>query len=405
MIVEDSPSKTEFAVVEKTKNLLFGFEAEFGVPRRMLPRYPRGDDLDEQDFYYKWAASRVREFTGKPVRYFSAYHARSKSSSDWYVEPDETLVVQKGDLGVEAVSPVFPFSDGLDVLDRFLAWMDDSGFYTNESMGLHANFSVPGRPPIDFLKIALFTDQDYVADLFKRKGNPHADIINIETWMRSRRIGNSQWIDRYSDAVFDQFFSELNNDPVKERVMAELQTLFRMRFSDKYQFFSIEKYNESGIVEFRIIGNEDYQTKRELIRKKLVLFAWLMALGTDETLYRKEYLRKLFRTIQRSRHNPNNPMPSDDPVMRPIARFVGNLRTATAFGKFRNDPDYADRVLERILENIARASAQGQPPTRREILSLRQFIRTSLLPHIDADDLQEIVDEVGDAVPVAELIA
>lgn len=405
MIVEDSPSKAEFAVVEKSKNLLFGFEAEFGVTKRMLPRYPRGDDLDEQDFYYKWAASRVKEFAGKPVRYFSAYHARTKSSSDWYVEPDETLVVPKGDLGVEAVSPVFSFADGLDVLDRFLSWMDDSGFYTNESMGLHANFSVPGRPPIDFLKIALFTDQDYVAELFKRKGNVHADTIDIETWMRSRRIRNSELANRYSDAVFDQFFAELNSDPVKERVMAELQTLFRMRFSDKYQFFSIEKYNKTGIVEFRIIGNDNYHMKWELIRKKLVLFAWLMAIGTDATLYRKEYLRKLFRTIQRSRHNPNNPMPSDDPEMRPVARFVNNLRTASAFGRFRADPDYADKVLERILENIARASAQGNPPTRREMLSLRRFIRTTLLPHIDTDDLQEIVDEVGDVVPVAELIS
>ena len=119
-------------------------------------------------------ADEFSRMIGKPINASQRYHGARREEGHYVVEPDGSLEPDDyDDAGLEFVSPPMPIDEMLSDFNKVVAWAKDKGCYTNDSTGLHINVSVPGfsLDKLDYVKLALFVGDDWVAQQFGRLGS------------------------------------------------------------------------------------------------------------------------------------------------------------------------------------------------------------------------------------------
>ena len=137
-------------------------------------------DNDSEDDDYAGATTVLKpaleQTMGRKVTVFKRYHERPKNMTDWYIEPDGSLIADNdGDGTAEVVSPPLPAKDAVTALKNFFAMAAKMGIYTNNSTGLHINVSIPDT--LDILKLAVFTGDQYVLKNFNRLNSDYAQSV------------------------------------------------------------------------------------------------------------------------------------------------------------------------------------------------------------------------------------
>jgi hypothetical protein len=222
---------------------------------------------------------------GESIEYDNELHDE-KDRDTWYIEPDSSLGETEYGKDVEIASPVKVIDESMEDLKNILAWMDEEGFVTTDKTGLHVSLSFDPKfeyteDEIDWLKLAVLSGEEYLANEFNRLHNIYAvpQLVNVRQAAANNDIKTvKKW----------KGYDELRN-ALKHAIS-----------KDKYHSFNFGDFEDSGRIEFRIMGGEGYQRDWNKIEQTIMYFVFGLKLATDENLYRKEYLKKLASMLYKS---------------------------------------------------------------------------------------------------------
>jgi hypothetical protein len=225
---------------------------------------------------------------GRDVQASSSYHSGrverpSVKNPHYIVEPDSSLDPDdNNDQGLEFVSPPLPIEELLSDLNKVKAWADRTGCYTNDSTGLHINVSVPGwtggTDQLDYVKLALLLGDEFVLDSFGRAGNTYAKSAmgKIQSMVRQNPDSAQELMDRMKSGM-DQLASKV----------------IHSRSTDKYTSINVK----NGYIEFRSPGGDWLNDNFKEIDNTLRRFTVALSAAVDPEMYRKEYLKKLYKLL------------------------------------------------------------------------------------------------------------
>lgn len=264
----------------------------------------RGEtDIEEVAYDFKQAI-------GRPVNWSRNYHGGKRAENTYVVEPDGSLDADDpSDTGLEFVSPPLPISELLSDLRLVKDWAGRTGCYTNDSTGLHINVSVPGfsNDKLDFVKLAILLGDDYILNEFGRQGN---------TYCKSALgIVKSHIQQRPEDAA-----ALLNK--MKEHLNTAAAKVIHSGATNKYTSIN----TKDGYIEFRSPGGDWLDSNFDKIENTLLRFVVALDAAIDETKYKEEYAKKLYKLLEPSNDNSD--------TLQYFARFSAGELPKSALASF-----------------------------------------------------------------------
>jgi len=238
------------------------------------------------------AADSFSRAMGKPVNASSSYHGARREAGHYVVEPDGSLEADDDeDGGLEFVSPPMPINELLDDLKKVKAWADKTGCYTNDSTGLHINVSVPGWQgdvaKLDYVKLAILLGDEYILNEFGRQGN---------TYCKSAlKIVKDNITQRPEDV-------KLLLDKMREHLNTSASKLIHSGATSKYTSIN----TKTGYIEFRSPGGDWLNENFDKIENTLYRFVVAMDAAVDETKYKQEYAKKLYKLLSGNEKDNTN---------------------------------------------------------------------------------------------------
>ena len=253
-----------------------------------------GGDVSIQD-----AADSFSRAIGKEVQASDNYHSRSitrpsATELHYVVEPDGSLEADDdNDGGLEFVSPALPIDELLDDLKKVKSWADKFGCYTNDSTGLHINVSVPkwqgDLQNLDYVKLAILMGDEYVLENFGRSGNTYAkSALEI---VRNNITQRPEDVKRLLDTM-------------KEHLNTSAAKLIHSGSTNKYTSVN----TKDGYIEFRSPGGDWLNSNFDKIESTLLRFVVAMDAAVDETKYKEEYAKKLYKLLAGNDKDVTNTM-------------------------------------------------------------------------------------------------
>jgi hypothetical protein len=244
-----------------------------------------GGDLDIDQ-----VGDEFSSFMGKPVNASSSYHGGRREAGHYVVEPDGSLDGDNpGDGGLEFVSPPMPVNELIDDLKKVKAWADKTGCYTNDSTGLHINVSVPtwkgDMSQLDYVKLAVLMGDEYVLNEFGRMGNTYTKsaLKMIKDHVKQRPED--------TQALLDKMREHLNTSASK---------LIHSGNTSKYTSIN----TKTGYIEFRSPGGDWLNENFDKIENTLYRFVVALDAAVDETKYKQEYAKKLYKLLAPGTNEP-----------------------------------------------------------------------------------------------------
>lgn len=363
----------------------YGWENENGGEFRMSS-YDDGNAL-------KYAA----DIFSKEVGYTAVGDPSFGGYKNWGVVEDSSIAPNDDDYyGVELVSPPMKPSVALKKLEDVFGTMKDNLFETDSTCGLHVGISMPNmKDKIDPLKLMLFMGEDYILDVFERRGNHFTEPLFIDALERVRRVGR------------------IENMP--KRFIKELD--LELKRAGKYKTANLGKLYSGGYVEFRVIGGQNYEYRYKEVVAAIGRFLTSIELAIDPEAERQEYMKKvgkLMNVLKKNMEATDHEIDdhtfnySSTKILLPLKRLlVNNDLRALAAAK-------ADRMVD-VLAGKMSASAQdmysfikyayiganraGIKPDVREVVYLKKLMKQLGISHQKIKDTFNSLSKI-DAVTV-----
>ena len=331
-----------------------------------------GEDLDSLANEFSQAMGGVKVNTS------SGYHGATRDGSSWIIEPDGSIDAERGDAGLEFVSPPMPLKQGLETLKQFYAWANKRGCYTNDSTGLHMNISVPdmSTETLDYVKLALFMGDEYLLKQFGRQYNSYCKsaMSKIRDRIRPEDV----------PAVLSQ---------VKQNLNSLASKIIHSGITEKYTSINTrDKY-----VEFRGPGGDYLDSDPLDLVNTALRLAMSLRIATDPEAYKQEYAKKLYKLVEQSPE-------ADDSVELFSQYALGQINKSELAARL----EFAQRgrKLEKTKKDVVSRMAdreQVKEKIRDLPLKWRQFIRDlrgsndqqlqSLLNNIESGEYNEELDQ------------
>lgn len=235
--------------------------------------YPEGGNASLEDLGEEFS-----KVIGLGVDVSSSYHGQTKSTKKFTIEPDSSI---RGDgAGLEFVSPPLPIGQMIDVLRQTVKWAKSRGCETNSSTGLHMNVSVPNYDleKLDYVKLALFVGDNWIADQFGRLGNDYADS-SIDKIKSAIKV-NPDKVPAYLDAM------RAGLGKIASRLIHGNRT-------QKYVTLNIQ----DNRLEFRSPGGDWLNEDVDKLINTMLRFVVALDIACDPTKNKKEYDTKLYKLI------------------------------------------------------------------------------------------------------------
>jgi hypothetical protein len=226
-------------------------------------------------------ADEFSSMIGKPVNASNNYHGARREAGHYVVEPDGSLSGDDDeDGGLEFVSPPLPLNELLDDLQKVKKWADSKNIYTNDSTGLHINVSIPDRDfgDLDYVKLAILLGDEYVLKEFGRTSNHFCQsalkIVKKNIQQRPDDVG----------ALLEK---------MKEHLSTAAARAIHSGSTSKYTSIN----TKTGYIEFRSPGGDWLNNTFDKIVPTLMRFVVAMDAAMDETAYKEEYAKKLYKLL------------------------------------------------------------------------------------------------------------
>ena len=250
----------------------------FDWPHMIDVNYGRGEaSVDE-------VADAFSDGTGFRARGYSGYHSGSRTSQQeqgyFIIEPDGSIDADDGDAGLEFISPAMPLKDGIEMLKKVQTWAKELGCYTNKSTGLHMNISVPNMTidSLDYVKLALFLGDEHVLKEFGRQYN---------SYCKSAMKVVKEKIEQNPENATALLAK------MKEHLGAAASKLVHSGVTQKYTSINTkDKY-----VEFRGPGGNYLDEDLTKLTGTALRLAQALRIATDDTAYKQEYAKKLYKLV------------------------------------------------------------------------------------------------------------
>jgi len=228
------------------------------------------------------------EYMNKKVNFSMNYHGGRREPGAYVVEPDGSLEGDNpGDQGLEFVSPPMPINELLADLIAVKEWAGNNGCYTNDSTGLHINVSVPGfsMEKLDYVKLALLLGDEYVLEAFGRTGNTYAKsaLSIIKQHIKQRPEDAAALLGK-----------------MKEHLNTAAAKVIHSGVTNKYTSIN----TKTGYIEFRSPGGDWLDENFDKIENTLLRFVVALDAALDETKYKEEYAKKLYKVLAPSSDEP-----------------------------------------------------------------------------------------------------
>lgn len=248
-------------------------------------------------------ARRLRPIVGTDVLVTAAPLDNRKASQGyqrWLLTTDVSINADhESVVGAELISPAMPFDTGMNTTRRVLSRLDDFQYdtggvhiATDPSTAFQVSLSLRGVDPrqIDWIKLVVLFGEEYALSLFDR----HAVMKYSEPVVPRLRRG------------FDDIRQQGNPLPLRDP--AALRQAIELMFkATKYYAINVEKLLTQGIVELRVMGGRNYQHAIDRMFPLIYRFAVMLIAAADPSMYRNEYMKKLY---QLSSATPQPPTPT-----------------------------------------------------------------------------------------------
>ena len=281
---------------------------DYSVDDYLQEKYPYMSDI-ENNFSVQWPhyydenegmdsdaeisvddiADEFSRMIGKPVNASNNYHGARREAGHYVVEPDGSLSGDDDeDGGLEFVSPPLPLNELLDDLQKVKKWADSKNIYTNDSTGLHINVSIPDRDfdTLDYVKLAILLGDEYVLNEFGRTSNHFCQsalkIVKKNIQQRPDDVA----------ALLEQMKEHLNTAAARA-----------IHSGATAKYTSIN--TKSGYIEFRSPGGDWLNNTFDKIVPTLSRFVVATDAAMDETAYKEEYAKKLYKLLAPSEDGTN----------------------------------------------------------------------------------------------------
>jgi len=245
----------------------------------------------------------------------------------WVVTSDDSLFKRakvttgKGMAGVEVVSPIMSAEEGLAMLNKMLDIMNGTilglNVFTTAETGLHINLGVKNKQ-IDPIKILVLSGDEHIVNKFDRANSEYAS--SVQSSMRDRmasvaggeapagmdasKIGTRKDV----NSLIAQAQEVLKGIETDERdIDRVVSVLNNIKPTGKSQSIDFDKL-ASGYVEYRAIGNKDYEKRKGEIMDSVLHMIGMTHIATEPSAYRKEFLKKLYLMVQRTVATADEPI-------------------------------------------------------------------------------------------------
>ena len=249
--------------------------------------WPYTSYSDDHDSYLnlEYVADELKTETGINATYDDSYHSasreRAQEKRQWIIEPDSSIDADESeDAGLEFISPALEINEALKQMQQVLEFIREHG-YTNTSTGLHINISVPDYnvDKLDYVKLAIFLGDKYVLEQFDRLSNHYCDGA-------FKKIGN-----KVSQMKGDELKAVMNK--MKEGLTLAASKIIHTGYTSKYTSINTKE----GYIEFRSPGGNYLDDPVEKLTNTALRMALALRIATDETMYKKEYQKRLYKVL------------------------------------------------------------------------------------------------------------
>ena len=219
------------------------------------------------------------DWMGKKVNASTSYHGGKREPGAYVVEPDGSLDADDdSDSGLEFVSPPLPIAELLSDLDKVKRWAEEKGCYTNDSTGLHINVSVPGYSldKLDYIKLALLMGDEYILREFGRQANTYCK--SAIKFIREKATPETV---------------DVAMKKMKEQLNTSVSKLIHSGITNKYTSIN----TKDSYVEFRSAGGDWLNEDLSKLENTLLRFVVALDASIDESKYKEEYAKKLYKLI------------------------------------------------------------------------------------------------------------
>lgn len=234
-----------------------------------------GEDLDSLADEFSQAMGGVKVNTS------GGYHGATRDGRSWIIEPDGSIDANRGDAGLEFVSPPMPLQQGLATLQQFYAWAKKRGCYTNDSTGLHMNISVPdmSTETLDYVKLALFMGDEYILKQFGRQYNSYCKSA----------------MSKIKDRIRPEDVPAVLNT-VKQNLNSLASKIIHSGITEKYTSIN----TRGQYVEFRGPGGDYLDSDPLDLVNTALRLAMSLRIATNPESYKQEYAKKLYKLVEQS---------------------------------------------------------------------------------------------------------
>lgn len=245
--------------------------------------------------------------------------------SVWNLVGDVTLEAeyeQEDVIGMELVSPVMSPNEGMDAMKKVFSFIKnprnyvDADIYgfTDEHTGLHINVGTKNGY-IDPTKLVFLLGDQYVLKVFGREASTYAHSLekgmehgfsDEETGLEFKGIKDRRDV---LMALGKELMSGKNmtNDQLEE-ILAIVSSVIP---KSKYTATNLTKLLD-GFVEFRALGGEGYHKRWDEINQMVHRFVAMLYVASEPEIYRREYLRKVYKFITNSLGYLDEPQGNDN---------------------------------------------------------------------------------------------
>ena len=242
-------------------------------------------------------ATDLEEVLGVQTKVSGGYHHATRDDETWIFEPDTSLDADDSDnMPVEIVSPPMPLAECLDKMEKFFAWAENNGAYSNSSTGFHMGVSLPHTGgSVDYLKLALFLGDEYVLNEFGRSANRYAEAAmkKIRQKVKGSDVSGAMELMRYNLLELAQKQLEINNHGFGKYTSINPQ--------GGVDSTRPEKERPAKYIEFRSAGGSNYFEDVEKLQNTLLRYARAMSIASSPSAERREYYTKLYKLLTPAR--------------------------------------------------------------------------------------------------------
>jgi hypothetical protein len=256
---------------------------------------------------YNIIAKDLSKQLGEPVLYTvdsgKAYNL-SNGYQNWVLtdESDLSHAESEGDvIGCELISPKQQATEGYQNLMKVLQILQNGvlglEIKTTYNTGLHINVGVEGKE-IDALKMLILLGDDHIIQKFGRVANEHAGPAYQELVARLKAAGKGRKLFiNNSRALVQATQAALRDIQIDQSDLTRLTQLMNEMKPEGKSFSVNFSKLPSGYVEFRAIGNADYEQKSADIAAAVQRMIVITYIATDPNAYRQEFLKKLYKIV------------------------------------------------------------------------------------------------------------